>query len=566
MKKLLCLLLCAVLLTGTSGFLCSGAENNQTDIESFSSQAREMLAEYGTSAPISKYSVSDSEFETRRLIVKSKSKIDTLNAVSVISGYKDLWVLQFESVYDTRSAYGYYTNLACVEYAEPDSVVYLCADSTPKILENGHLSWGSEATGADEAIDMLSEVQLSEVKIAVIDSGIDYNHKFLKDRLTDKGLNFSASGNDTAMNDDPESHGTHVAGIIADNSPDTVKIRGYKVFDCNGEATNLGIISAVDQAIADGMDILNLSFGGNASKAVKDSFIDAYNSGAVLVAASGNDGKAIGESIPACLDEAIVVAASNPDGTYADFSGYGGSVDITAPGVDIYSTYNNNKYGNSSGTSMAAPFASAGAAMLLSVYPEMTVSQVEQRLRVTAAPMNLDEIYVGSGMLDIVEAINPVNIPADFEEYKAAVACVPVDLSIYTDESVAALQAALAVNVYDKSLKEQDAVDAQAKAVADAVAALRIKKADYSAVEAALAKIPSDLSVYTEESSSALLSITENIDYNLDITKQAQVDKYAADIIKAVEELEEDSWFNMLMKKIAAFFEKIISAITNIFK
>ncbi len=445
MKKLICLLLSLMIIivsaeVGT--YSAAGSDNGQLSIDDFSMQVKEMLDEYGGNGEIQTYSEASGEFETCRLIVKSESEIDTLNAVSVISGYRDLWVLQFESEYDAAAAYEYYSSLACVEYVEPDARVKMSgAKAAPTVLENGHLSWGSEAVGSDEVLDYLEETEysLSQVNVGILDSGVDHTHEFFDGKLVDKGLNFSMSGDDTAMSDDPSSHGTHIAGILADNTPDSVKLRGYKIFDYKGETTDLLISVAVDRAVADGMDILNLSFGGNTSKAVEESFLNAYDSGVVLVAAAGNAGAYIGESMPSCLDEAIVVAATNKDGSHANFSDYGDSIDIAAPGVDIYSTYNNSEYGTMSGTSMAAPFVAAGAAILLAADSELTPSQVEQALKDNAISMNSPQVLVGSGMLSISEAL---------ETERAAQATANVSSGTYYEPITVTLTPAAGTKVY----------------------------------------------------------------------------------------------------------------------
>ncbi len=426
MKKIVCLILSLLFIVGIVPINVSGTVPANMSIDEFSKQVCQMITEYDVvknsqeTLSVQSFSADSegnySEFETMRLIVKSKSKINTLDAVSVISGYKDLWVLQFETEYYTAEAFEYYSALECVEYVEPDSIITMdtvVETFSAERLENGHLSWGSEAIGSVEVLDYLEtvSVDLVEVKVGVIDSGIDYNHEFLKDRMIDEGLNFSASGDDTAMSDDPDSHGTHVSGIIVDNTPESVKIKGYKIFDSEGETTALAIVSAVDKAVSDGMDILNLSFSGGTSETVKESFLNAYQNGIALISAAGNDSLNIDNILPSCLKESITVAAMNPDFTRAKFSDYGDSVDLAAPGVEIYSTYNNDSYGYMDGTSMATPFVSACAAILLSLNPTLSPEDIETQLKSNAIPIGSTEIYVGSGLVNISEAldINRVN-------------------------------------------------------------------------------------------------------------------------------------------------------------
>lgn len=404
-----------------------GAENKTIDVDEFSKQVRQMITEYDVAKnnqealSVQSFSAdsdeNNSEFKTMRLIVKSKSKIDTLDAVSVISGYKDLWVLQFESEYYTAEAFEYYSALGCVEYVEPDSIITMdtvVETFSAEKLENGHLSWGSEAIGSDEVLDYLetASVDLNEVKVGVIDSGIDYNHEFLKGRMIDEGLNFSASGDDTAMSDDPDSHGTHVSGIIVDNTPDSVKIKGYKIFDSEGESSDLAVISAIDKAVSDKMDIINCSFIFMQSQSIKESFVNAFNSGIVVVAGAGNDAINCNDFLPCSLDEAITVGASDINMQPADFSNFGNSLDILAPGVDILSTFNNSEYGNMSGTSMSTPFAVACSAILLSISPNMTSAEIEKQLKQNSITVKgpYPSVKTGNGILNIAEAINDEHI------------------------------------------------------------------------------------------------------------------------------------------------------------
>ena len=426
MKKILsCLIALLIALSSLSliSFSSFGTESDTMDIDEFSKQIRKMVAEYkpDNNSEIQTYSVEAeedlSEFETMRLIVKSDEEIDTLNAASVISGYRDLWILQFESANDAAEAFEYYSALDKVEYVEPDRIVTLDTfePSAPEIHENGHLSWGPEAIGSDEVLKYLTDnsIELPEVKVGVLDSGIDNNHEFLKDRLIDEGLNFSASGDDTGMFDGHDSHGTHVAGIIVDNSPSSVKLRSYKVFDSEGNSSVSIIIPAIDKAAADGMDVINCSFTYYNSDTFTETLLNAYNSGLTIVASVGNENVRFRSLSPASINEVIAVGAAGRDLLPTDYSNFGSSLDIIAPGDDIYSTYNDNGYGLMSGTSMAAPFVVASAATLIGMEPDLTPAQIEKRLKDNAVPIDAPcpTIKCGSGMLNILQAVNTEHVP-----------------------------------------------------------------------------------------------------------------------------------------------------------
>ena len=128
--------------------------------------------------------------------------------------------------------------------------------------------------------------------------------------------------------------------------------------------------------------------------------------------------------------------------------------------------------------------------------------------------------------------------PADYSDVEEAIAKVPADLTLYTEESVAALQVALDAVVEGKNITEQAEVDAMAGAVEAAVLALQYKDADYEKINEAKDKIPADLSIYTDETVAALEAAVSAVEEDLDITKQDEVDAYAAAIEQAIENLE----------------------------
>ncbi len=322
----------------------------------------------------------------------------------MISGYRNLWILQFETPYDAAKAHEYYSSLGCVEYVQPDRPVAM--QSTDDFTEE-QKSWSGEMTRTAEVNSWLDAVSPYEVKVGIIDSGIDYNNDVFEGRLVDNGVNLSQSGDDTAMSDDPKSHGTHIAGIIAMNTPEATKLRGYKIFDYKGNSTELLVITAIDYAVSDGMDIINLSLGTADSDALRESLENAYESGMVIVTASGNAGINCEDILPAAFDGSITVGAVDKNGVPAVFSNYGTCLDLIAPGVDIYSCLNGNEYGLVSGTSMATPFVSAASALMLSHDSDLTPLQIENALKENALPVNgvYSKAKTGSGILNIAEAM-----------------------------------------------------------------------------------------------------------------------------------------------------------------
>lgn len=255
--------------------------------------------------------------------------------------------------------------------------------------------------------------------VAVIDTGVDYTHNDLAANMwvNTAELNGVAGADDDGngyVDDiygvstvgakqyhsgdpmDDHGHGTHVAGIIAmtaNNGEGGVgmaygaKIMAIKAGQATGIFSDTDIAEAINYAVAMGADVINMSFGGTGkSFLVEEALANAFGS-CVLVAAAGNDGLPTTDApddfmkkadfYPAGYSYVLGVMASDQDGNLASFSNWdyynnGGSAEyeITAPGVDIYSTLPGNQYASWDGTSMAAPVVSAAAALIRSQYPD----------------------------------------------------------------------------------------------------------------------------------------------------------------------------------------------------
>jgi subtilisin family serine protease len=199
------------------------------------------------------------------------------------------------------------------------------------------------------------------------------------------------------------SHGTHVAGIIAADRNNNLGMKGVaenvRIMAIravpNGDERDKDIANAIRYAVDNGAHIINMSFGKSFSphKKIVDAAINyAASKGVLLVHAAGNDSKNIDtagnfptvkfKTTQKAADDWIEVGASSWKDSLnlaADFSNYGkNTVDVFAPGVDIYSTAPNGAYKDNSGTSMAAPVTSGVAALLMSYFPNLTATQVRQ--------------------------------------------------------------------------------------------------------------------------------------------------------------------------------------------
>ena len=214
------------------------------------------------------------------------------------------------------------------------------------------------------------------VKVAVLDTGVMGTHSelALAGEADTTGTSV-VTGSGAAS--DKGGHGTHVAGIIgakANNNDGGAGIAPdatlYAVNVLSGEGENAGtdwaITQGIEQAMLWDVDIINMSLGGPGyNELCQQTVTKAYNKGIAIFVAAGNDGASC-INYPAHYDHIICVAATDPDNSRADFSTYGSWVDLSAPGVAIWSTYYNGAYTIMDGTSMACPVAAGEAAVILS--------------------------------------------------------------------------------------------------------------------------------------------------------------------------------------------------------
>jgi hypothetical protein len=266
-----------------------------------------------------------------------------------------------------------------------------------------------------------------DVVVAVIDTGVDYNHRDLagniwSDGSGNHGYDFVNKDNDPM---DDHGHGTHCAGIIAargNNNQDIAgvcwqaKIMALKFLGADGSGTYEDAVDAIEYAIDNGADVLSNSWGGTESAAaLEDAFDDAYANGLINIAAAGNEGTNTPE-YPAYYDSVISVAATNSDDEKIWFSTYGDWVELAAPGVDILSLRAANTemgvdYDDyttvASGTSMACPHVAGAAALLLSYNPTLANEEVKKLLIDTVDIIfePNDHICNSNGRLDIGSAI-----------------------------------------------------------------------------------------------------------------------------------------------------------------
>lgn len=283
------------------------------------------------------------------------------------------------------------------------------AANDPKVDQQYALSM----LNVDEAQKLAGK---NKVTVAVIDQGIDRNHPELKGSLL-PSYNAANPMNPAA----PDFHGTHVAGIIAAKKDNgiggygmnpNVNLLSIDVFDGQYYSSDYTIAQGILYAIEKGAQVINMSLGGGyPSLVLEEAVKKAIEKGIVVVAASGNDGDDYA-SYPAAFEGVISVGSTNSSKKLSYYSTYGASVDLVAPGEDIYAPFydaaKKSTFARLSGTSMATPVVAGAASLLLSKHPSLTPAQVEYILEQTATDMGDSgfDIKYGNGQVNPVAALN----------------------------------------------------------------------------------------------------------------------------------------------------------------
>ncbi|MBC8289921.1 MAG: S8 family serine peptidase [Planctomycetes bacterium] len=274
------------------------------------------------------------------------------------------------------------------------------------------------------------------IKVAVLDSGVRATHAEFEGRvLTELGKSYTTSNQSNT--DDDFGHGTHVAGTIAGKDAGVApeaNIIPFKVLDSQGRGDDVSIIQGLNDAIARDVHVINMSFGVSVVTGDPERFLTgafaiefravlktAKDAGIVCVVAAGNDGTGKTMGIPARLEDAICVAATDRRNQVAPFSQRGnirpaasGKPDISAPGVDIFSAdfSSTTELRSDQGTSMAAPHVAGAVALMLAAarklekapLAEKTLDEVRDAIKQTATDVGQSTSEVGVGLINACAA------------------------------------------------------------------------------------------------------------------------------------------------------------------
>jgi subtilisin len=293
---------------------------------------------------------------------------------------------------------------ARVLLVQPDGEVSVAAQTLPTGINrvDAELSPTANINGVDQRVN---------VDVAVIDTGIDFGHPDLN--VNTAGAKNCSTG--TSANDG-NGHGTHVAGTIGalDNGIGVVgvapgaRLWPVRVLNSSGSGSFADVICGIDYVTAHAgeIEVANMSLGGSGSDSVcgtnRDALHEAIcasvNAGVTYSVAAGNSAANASGFVPAAYDEVITVSAladfnglpgggaaptcrSDVDDTFADFSNFGSDVDLIAPGVCILSTWKGGTYNTISGTSMATPHVTGGAALYKATHPSASPATVRSALQ-----------------------------------------------------------------------------------------------------------------------------------------------------------------------------------------
>ncbi len=449
----------------------------------------------------------ESEYEPGEIIVKFKEKvdisiktvgghhrvglesIDKLNEIYRVTSVKRISKEKSDSIFsnvykfkvckdmDLSLILAEYNSDPNVEYAEPNYIYHTCVVPNDSLYP---IQWSLDNVGqeyptdgrysypglfdsdidAPEAWDI--ETGNSSIVVAILDTGVDYEHPDLVDNIwinegeiPNNGIDDDGNGyvddvrgwdcpNSSRFGDgsdpmDAFGHGTHCAGTVSAVTNNSIGVAGV-CWNCKIMAVRIGsygirledAVNGTVYAADNGADVISMSWGGlEESQLLKDALDYAYSKDIVLVASAGNSNVDLAfiPFYPAGYDNVIAVAATDSSDKKASFSCYGSPVDVAAPGVDILSlrAEDTDMYGDgshivdeeyyvSSGTSMACPHVAGLAGLILSKNPDLTPLEVKTVLRSSTDGVN-SSLYAGVGRINAYKALQkayPVIVNLDF--------------------------------------------------------------------------------------------------------------------------------------------------------
>ena len=365
----------------------------------------------------------------------AQKNIISLSTPSAVSFMEEIsvWRLKFPSAPEALDAVKFFNRFNETKYCYKSRRVRAFTPNDP----NYSSQWGLSAANGicmAQAWNITGSSGSAYITIAVIDSGVDYNHEDLSSKIWTSpqgyhGYDFVNSDNDPMEEadgidndfdgwvDEGFGHGTHVSGIAAAATNNSTGIAGVsinsrimalKILDSEGNGDEADLAEAILWAVRNGARVINMSLGGDYSAVEADACAYAFDNGVFIAASSGND-YASYILYPSALSTTFAVGASDSAGDRASFSNYGPNLDVLAPGVAILSTVPSDSYDSWDGTSMACPFAAGLASIVLSIRPDYGPGDVAEAIRRSGSDYPTFTNKRGYGVINAKTCIENLN-------------------------------------------------------------------------------------------------------------------------------------------------------------
>ena len=326
------------------------------------------------------------------------SAINSLKGVRSVE--EDLYLKWIEEAPSALPLSYVTSGLDLIKAGESETLAPLPVPAKPVITpEEKEIPWGVKRVNAPGVWNAATG---EGVKVAIIDTGMDYNHP---DLAAHYAGGYNAVSTSTFPMDD-HGHGTHVSGTIGAirdakgvvGIAPNAKLYAVKVLDAQGGGSYSGIVDGIQWAVDNKMQVINMSLGGGSGTPALQKVMEAADkAGVTIVCAAGNDSGPV--NYPAKYPQSIAVSASDSTDKIASFSSRGAEIAFIAPGVNIYSSYKGAAYRTMSGTSMASPHV-AGLAVIAVAGGADTPAKVRAALTKAASSLGMKPTEEGAGMID----------------------------------------------------------------------------------------------------------------------------------------------------------------------
>lgn len=388
-KKVICFLFIFLFLFVTSLFIYK-YYNSKDDYININSLSKKFINTYLDN----NQKITEESKENILIITTKEKNLEKYGASNIIEAPNNQYYLQYENRYDKEKALNKLKNDNVIV---SENIVHTIDEET--VLVSSYNSWGVEAMGMDMLKEKLQNKELNNVVVAIIDTGlnVDLFNKNYPNRLA--GM-YSIVASDKAMVDEV-GHGTHIAGTIAESTPDNVKIFPVKV-STTKNIYETDVVAAINYVTHNKVaNVMNMSFGSYAYSTNEYNAIEAARKNNIIsVAAAGNDNVSRLD-YPGSFDNTICVASVTSGLEKSDFSNFGDSIMFSAPGSDIVSIN-----GTMSGTSMATPHVVSAVSYLQAMNNNLSYEDIILLLRRYSddlGDIGWDEIF-GYGFINFKEA------------------------------------------------------------------------------------------------------------------------------------------------------------------